>query len=111
MLAGRDRGSHGAAVWFLAEDGGEIAGFALCHPHPSGDPAVGRVAALGVRPRWRRRGLGLALLLHSFAAFRERGASEVRLEVDAENPTGAVALYERAGMSVVRRYDTYEKRL
>jgi ribosomal protein S18 acetylase RimI-like enzyme len=32
----------------------------------------------------------------------------VRLTVDAENTTGAVALYERAGMRVCRRYDAYD---
>jgi ribosomal protein S18 acetylase RimI-like enzyme len=32
----------------------------------------------------------------------------VGLEVDSENETGATALYERAGMRVTRRYDTFE---
>jgi hypothetical protein len=31
--------------------------------------------------------------------------------VDAGSPTGAVALYERAGMRVWRRYATYGKAL
>jgi hypothetical protein len=31
--------------------------------------------------------------------------------VDAENTTGAVRLYEGAGMRAVRRNDTYEKTL
>lgn len=35
----------------------------------------------------------------------------VRLAVDAENLTAAVALYERVGMRAVRRYDIFEKRL
>jgi ribosomal protein S18 acetylase RimI-like enzyme len=33
------------------------------------------------------------------------------LGVDAENTTGAVRLYERAGMFVERRYDLYRKEL
>lgn len=72
----------------------------------SGDPDVGWVSILGVRPPWRGRGLGLALLRH---AFREIGRPTVRLGVDAENVSGAVRLYERAGMRVERRFDTYEK--
>ena len=32
------------------------------------------------------------------------------LGVDGENTTGAVRLYERAGMHVTRRYDTWELR-
>jgi mycothiol synthase len=66
---------------------------------------------LGVRPRWRRRGLGLALLRHTFTEYHRRGHTRVGLGVDAENVSGAVRLYERAGMRVVRRHDTYERPL
>ncbi len=97
------------SLWFLAEEGGEIAGISLCAAHFSGEPGVGRVATLAVRPPWRRRGLGLALLHHSFRELKRRGYREVRLEVDGENLTGAVRLYERAGMHVSRRYDIFEK--
>jgi mycothiol synthase len=97
------------SLWFLAEEGGEIAGISLCAKHFAGDPGVGRVATLAVRRPWRRRGLGLALLHHSFRELKERGFDEVRLEVDGENLTGAVRLYERAGMHVSRRYDIFEK--
>jgi len=38
-------------------------------------------------------------------------ASDMRLAVDAENTTGAVALYERVGMHVVRHSDTWERAL
>ena len=96
-------------LWFVAEEGDEIAGVALCSWHQSGDPQFGWVNVLGVRRPWRKRGLGLALLLHAFAEFGRRGATRVGLGVDAENTTGAVRLYERAGMSVARRNDTYEK--
>jgi mycothiol synthase len=34
---------------------------------------------------------------------------KVRLGVDAENPTGATRLYERAGMRVLRRSNTWER--
>lgn len=98
-------------LWLLAEDEGELAGVSLNFWHFSGDRTFGWVGVLGVRKPWRRRGLGLALLRHSFADFRERGATRVGLGVDAENTTGAVRLYERAGMHVARRYDTYEKPL
>jgi mycothiol synthase len=99
------------SLYWLAEHGDEIAGFAFNSWHFSGDPQFGWVGSLGVRRPWRRRGLGTALLLHSFHDFRSRGATKVGLGVDGENTTGAVRMYERAGMSVVRRNDTYEKRL
>jgi mycothiol synthase len=98
-------------LWLLAEAEGALAGVCLCRPHEGGDDGLGWVSVLGVRPAWRRRGLALALLRHAFVVFHGRGQRRVGLGVDAENVTGAVRLYERAGMSVVRRNDTYEKML
>ena len=98
-------------LWFLAMDGGEIAGVSLCRKWSWEYRDVGWVSSLGVRRPWRKRGLGLALLLHSFNAFYERGKRKVGLGVDASSLTGAVRLYEKAGMHVFRRYDRYEKEL
>ena len=92
-------------VW----EGDEIAGLSLNYPKRMGD--WGWIGSLGVRPRWRRRGLGLALLHESFRRFRAAGETVVALGVDAENPTGAVRLYERAGMRVLWRADVWEKEL
>ena len=100
-----------ASLQFLAWDGDEIAGVCLCASHQSGQPGFGWVDALGVRQPWRRRGLALALLTHSFAAFRARGFDRVGLGVDAESTTGALELYDRAGMHIDKRQDTYERTL
>jgi ribosomal protein S18 acetylase RimI-like enzyme len=64
-----------------------------------------------VRKPWRGRGLALALLLEEFARFHARGCDDVYLFVDAENPTGAVRLYEKAGMKVWRRFGHYRLEL
>jgi mycothiol synthase len=64
-----------------------------------------------VRHAWRRKGVGLALLLHTFGDLYRRGFPAVALGVQGENPTGAPRLYERAGMTVSRRYDHYAKHL
>lgn len=95
-------------LWFLPVEGGEAAGFAICHPHP-GSPELGWVRILGVRRPWRRRGLGKALLRHAFAELRARGMTRAGLSVDAESLTGANRLYEQAGMHVSARFDIYEK--
>jgi mycothiol synthase len=100
---------HDPTLWWLAEQEGHLAGVCLNSWHFSGDPTFGWVGTLGVRGSWRRRGLGLAFLRHSFVDFARRGAMRVGLSVDAENLTGAVRLYERAGMRPVRRHDTYER--
>jgi mycothiol synthase len=104
-------GAHDPSLWFLAEEGGEIAGICLCRAEWSGDADLGWVSVLGVGRPWRRRGLGLALLLHSFAELHARGNPRAGLGVDGLNPTGAVHLYERAGMHVHRRSDQFQKSL
>ena len=76
---------------------------------PENEPGLGWVRILGVLPEHRRRGLGQALLRHTFAEFGSRGFRVVGLGVDAENPTGAVSVYERAGMHVERTNLIFEK--
>jgi GNAT superfamily N-acetyltransferase len=58
------------------------------------------VKDLAVHPRWRRRGVGRALLLQAFAVFKHRGAHAVDLKVEAGNDA-AVALYQNVGMRAV----------
>lgn len=99
------------SLWLLAVEGDEIAGFSLCRIQSYQEPEMGWVDTLGVRRGWRKRGLGLALLQHSFVELHKRGKPSVGLGVDAYNLTGALRLYERAGMSVYRQYDMYEKEL
>jgi mycothiol synthase len=99
------------SLWFIAWDGGETTGVSLCRTHASGDPGHGFVSVLAVRRPWRRRGLGTALLQHSFLEMRRRGMIKASLGVDGENTTGALHLYEQAGMEVDRRYDCYGKEL
>jgi mycothiol synthase len=98
-------------LWFLAMDGDTIAGISLCYPKVTEDPAKAWVAELGVRRLWRRRGLALALLQHSFGEFYRRGKRRGGLMVDSQNLTGATRLYERAGMHVLRQLDRYEKEI
>jgi mycothiol synthase len=95
------RDSYDPELWLLAHAVDELAGFAICRVDPV-DPAAGYVALLGVRRPWRRRGLGEALLLHSFETFRRKGLTRGTLGVDASSVTGATRLYERAGMRVYR---------
>jgi mycothiol synthase len=92
-------------LWFLAMDGDQIAGACLCLNYS----IEGWVDELGVRRPWRRQGLGLALLRHSFGQFYRRGQRRVALGVDTQSTTGATRLYQRAGMRVAWQHDVYEK--
>ena len=98
-------------LWFVAMAGDEIAGVCLCRSQAYDDPESGYINTLGVRRAWRKRGLGLALLRQAFGEFYARGKRKAGLGVDAENLTGALRLYENAGMHVHRAFDRYEKEL
>src|SRR5205814_435454 len=93
-------------LWFIVRDGDELAAVARCEPERSN---AGFVGLIGVRKPWRRRGIGLALLRHIFGEFYRRGQPRIALGVDADNPTGATRLYERAGMRVAFEAVTYGK--
>jgi mycothiol synthase len=99
------------SLWFLAVDGDQIAGAALCARRTDEDPDMGWVNTLGVLRPWRRQGLGLALLYHSFGELYSRGQRKVGLGVDAGSLTGATRLYEKAGMRAIRQFETYQKDL
>lgn len=100
--------AYDPSLWFVAEADGEIVGVAICNTRGNEGP-VGWVRVLGVLRSHRRRGVGEALLRHAFAEFERRGFERVGLGVDASSPTGAVALYERAGMHVARTSLQLEK--
>lgn len=93
---GQHRDEHGP-VWFVVRDGDELAAVTRNDADVAGG---GYVGAIGVRPAWRGKGLGKALLQATFAEFWRRGTRRVTLDVDSQNATGAVALYERVGMHV-----------
>ena len=96
LRQGQHRDAHGP-VWFVVRDGDELAAVTRNDANVAGG---GYVGAIGVRPAWRGRGLAKALLYRTFAEFRRRGTTRVTLDVDSQNATGAVALYERVGMHV-----------
>jgi ribosomal protein S18 acetylase RimI-like enzyme len=81
---------------FLATSGGALAGVALCWTSAF-------VKDLVVDERWRRRGLGEALLRQVFETFARLGATAVELKVHATNAE-AVRLYTRVGMQAIERY-------
>lgn len=101
------RKAEGASpgTWLVAIEDGEVAGAIFCAPQHN----ECLIEWLAVRRPWRRRGLGLALLLGTFRRLREDGIRRASLVVDSERPTGATRLYERAGMHAERSYADYRK--
>lgn len=91
-------------LWRIAWEGSEAVAGIL--PYQFED--LSWVRELGVRPGWRGRGVGKALLLETFRDFEGRGRSAVSLGVDAENASGAARLYESVGMREEQRHDLYQ---
>ena len=103
------------SLWQVAWDGDEVAGSVMNGIYRQENAQVGLDVGwldhVSVRRAWRGRGLGSALIVRSLAILRERGMSVASLGVDAENPTGAVGLYERYGFRRHQTWVTYRKPL
>jgi len=96
-------------IWFVAMAGDEMIGVCICRTEDPEDTECGWVNELGVRRAWRKHGIGHALLKQAFAAFYAAGKKRAGLGVDASSLTGALRLYENAGMRVLRQFNQYEK--
>jgi mycothiol synthase len=96
-------------LWILAVDeaSGAIIGTSLGKIAGTS----GWIAGVGVRRPWRGRGLALAMLRQTFAAFHRRGIRKIGLSVDSESSTGAPRLYARAGMHITEEYLLHRKEL
>jgi len=101
------------SLFVIAWDGDEIAGavvnFIDRNENEMLDRKRGLLASVFVRRRWRRRGLASALVARSLLLLRERGMTSAWLGVDANNPNGALGLYERAGFAIHARFTAYRK--
>lgn len=101
------------SLWVVAFDGDEIAAGVLNGIYLEENEALGLqrgwLDSVFTRRQWRRRGLARALIARSLVLLRERGMRSAILGVDADNPTGALGLYERAGFQVAERYTAWRK--
>jgi mycothiol synthase len=102
-------------LWVVAWDGDEIAGVVQNWIWRDENATLGVkrgwLEHISVRRPWRRRGLGRAITAESLRRLRAAGMTEAMLGVDAENPTGALGLYERLGFEVAQRSTAYLRTL
>lgn len=94
---------------------GELAAYSINRVHEEDNARNGKqeawIGQLGARRAWRKRGLASALLCESMRRFKAAGFSTAALGVDAENPTGALGLYEGLGFEVKKRIIVFSKRV
>ena len=100
-------------LWRVAWDGDEVAGsvqtFVWHHENEKLGVRRGWFETISVRRPWRRQGLARALIVEAMKALREADLAEAMLGVDAENPSGALHLYEDLGFTVKDSGTTYRK--
>ncbi len=94
------------SLLFLVFDGEEPIGAVL--GFDQGEMG-GWVRQLAVLQPWQGRGIGKQILRHVFGEFYRRGARQVGLIVDSENPSGATHFYQRVGMHVASQIRWYQK--
>ena len=103
-----NRTGYAPELWIVVRAGDEVVAVTILDAKRFG---MGWIATVAVRPAWRKRGLGLAMLYEAFRRHYERGETVAGLGVDAQNTTGATRLYERAGMTHAWGATVYEKEL
>jgi ribosomal protein S18 acetylase RimI-like enzyme len=98
---------------FLALAGDEVVGFVTSEVNEDDWAGQGYSSAyiplVGVVRDWRRKGIAPALLARAFAAFREEGLERAVLDVDSDNPTGALGLYTGMGFVPETRETAFSK--
>jgi mycothiol synthase len=100
-------------LWRVAWDGDQVAGSVMTFVFPEENATLGVsrgwLEHVSVRRPWRRRGLASALIAESLSVLRDRGLAEAALGVDAENPSGALRVYEALGFRRARTGVSYRK--
>jgi mycothiol synthase len=98
---------------FAVLDGDEVAAFSMNRFDALAAERTGFrtgwIGSLGTRRAWRKRGLASALLVESMKKFQAAGLEYAGLGVDAQNPAGAVGLYEGLGFVSYVRGITFHK--
>jgi len=111
----RESPTFNPSLWQVAWHGDEVIGTVLNFVDAEENERYhrkrGHPELISVKRGWRRKGIARALLARSLKTLKEIGMTEAALGVDAENPSGALHLYESMGFKVVKRAVFYRKRM
>ena len=111
----RDDPRRDMSLWVIAWEGERIVGMVVNRIDHDANAELGLrrgwINSVGVRRAWRRQGIARALVAESLRVLRDAGMTSAGLGVDAENPHGALGVYEVSGFKVVRTDMVYRKPL
>jgi mycothiol synthase len=99
------------SLWVVVPEGRTVTSFAICREREADGESSGWISLVGVRPQWRGRGLGEALLLYSLHEFKRRRCRHAALNIDVDNATGALRLYTKIGMEPTPAFTIWSKAL
>jgi mycothiol synthase len=92
---------------------GRLVGYVIGYHAPEDTAVTGRVEGwlgqVGTLREWRGRGVASALMVHVMGLMRHAGFDDAMLDVDTDNSSGAVGLYERLGFRPKHRSVRWEK--
>lgn len=100
-----------AAQSYLLLDGERIAAYVLGYEYDADTAATGMrelyVGQVGTRRDYRGRDAARSALARVMTVAEDAGFGRVSLGVDAENPTGALGLYEKLGFQTKHQHIRY----
>jgi mycothiol synthase len=103
------------SLWQIAWHNNEVVGTVLNFINERENSLYNRkrgyVEAVSVQRSWRGKGIAKALIARSLKLYKEQKMNEAALGVDAENPSGALRLYQEMGFHIERRTAVYRKHL
>lgn len=99
--------------YVVLDEADRVAGILIAQHYPADAQATGVpeiwVADLGTRRPWRHQGVAGALLRQVLVAAGPLGYQRAALEVDADNPTGALRLYRQLGFTERQKVARYAR--
>ncbi|WP_203921118.1 GNAT family N-acetyltransferase [Rugosimonospora africana] len=108
-------GAYRSGYSFIAYGGDQPLGFVIGHEYEGVTEATGHrdayIALVGTGRAARKRGVAFGLLSRVLAAAKAAGCDTASLGVDADSPTGALGLYQRAGFTMEHTSVTHLKSL
>jgi mycothiol synthase len=105
------RNFRAASSFLVRDQDGELAAYLQTSEYDAVQAALGIreafVAKVGTLRAHRKKGIAGTLLWHALHHYRDSGFQRAQLDVDSENPTGALGIYRRAGFRATQTWAGY----
>jgi mycothiol synthase len=103
------------SLWVIAWEGNEVVAGVVNTIYRAENESLDRkrgwLDSVFTRRAWRKRGIASGLIARSLHVLAGRGVEVAALGVDADNPSGALRLYEAFGFAVTERGSAWRKPL